>query len=99
MRVKCPRCGYEWEYKGRRIRITCPNCGYTFRIDSVKKFEPRKKDLVEVLVLADYDCLKQVLKESGIEIVESDSGFDTSAIDEELAERIWERITKECVRR
>lgn len=98
MRVKCPRCGYEWEYKGRRIRITCPNCGYTFRIDSAKTFEPRKRDLVEVLVLADYDCLKQVLRENGIGITESSSGFDTSAIDEELAEKIWNEIKNRCVR-
>lgn len=24
--LKCPRCGYEWEYKGRLQFASCPNC-------------------------------------------------------------------------
>lgn len=26
-RVKCRRCGYEWNYKGtKKVMITCPDC-------------------------------------------------------------------------
>lgn len=24
--VKCPKCGYIWNYKGRRKKASCPNC-------------------------------------------------------------------------
>jgi predicted Zn-ribbon and HTH transcriptional regulator len=24
--MKCNKCGYEWEYKGRLEHGTCPNC-------------------------------------------------------------------------
>jgi len=27
VRVKCKRCGYEWEYRGMRSRTCCPKCG------------------------------------------------------------------------
>jgi DNA-directed RNA polymerase subunit RPC12/RpoP len=27
VKLKCPRCGYEWEYKGRLRLATCPSCG------------------------------------------------------------------------
>ena len=26
-KVKCPKCGYEWIYKGKLKRSSCPNCG------------------------------------------------------------------------
>lgn len=25
--VKCKKCGYSWESKGRLLTITCPSCG------------------------------------------------------------------------
>jgi len=27
MRVKCQKCGYEWDYTGDLMRASCPNCG------------------------------------------------------------------------
>ena len=31
--LKCKRCGYEWEYKGRkRWYATCPDCNTKVRI-------------------------------------------------------------------
>ena len=27
VKVRCRKCGYEWEYKGRLGLATCPNCG------------------------------------------------------------------------
>jgi len=27
-KVKCERCGYEWETKSKLNYITCPNCLY-----------------------------------------------------------------------
>ena len=32
-RLKCPKCGYSWKYKGKRSTVTCPNCRYTFRVE------------------------------------------------------------------
>jgi rubrerythrin len=26
-KVRCHKCGYEWEYKGKLGLATCPNCG------------------------------------------------------------------------
>jgi len=33
IRVKCSKCGYEWNYKGKRNRyVTCPNCKSSVKI-------------------------------------------------------------------
>jgi predicted Zn-ribbon and HTH transcriptional regulator len=37
MRVKCPKCGYEWDYKGRLIVATCPSCKSSVK---VKEWKP-----------------------------------------------------------
>lgn len=34
--MKCPNCGYEWEYTGKLQYVTCPNC--------MRKFNPQKED-------------------------------------------------------
>jgi DNA-directed RNA polymerase subunit RPC12/RpoP len=26
VRVRCPKCGYEWETRSRLAYTTCPNC-------------------------------------------------------------------------
>jgi len=27
VRLRCPNCGHEWEYKGKKLfYATCPNC-------------------------------------------------------------------------
>jgi len=27
VKVRCPYCGYVWDYKGKKTRfVTCPNC-------------------------------------------------------------------------
>jgi len=31
MKMKCPKCGYEWEYKGRLEYVQCPSCRRFFR--------------------------------------------------------------------
>ena len=28
MNIKCNKCGYSWEYKGKLLRATCPSCGF-----------------------------------------------------------------------
>jgi DNA-directed RNA polymerase subunit RPC12/RpoP len=32
VKVKCDKCGYEWEYKGRLGLATCPNCGKKVKV-------------------------------------------------------------------
>ena len=42
--VTCPRCGYSWEYRGKRYTATCPNCRYTFTYTSQVRPNGRKSD-------------------------------------------------------
>jgi hypothetical protein len=30
MKVKCPKCGYEWETKITMVLATCPSCAKRF---------------------------------------------------------------------
>ena len=80
MRVKCPRCGYEWEYKGRRQAVTCPNCLHKFRVDlgQVEQAKAETKDLGNGVFLIklpekDIDKVKQVelWKKAGAKVIES----------------------------
>lgn len=55
--VKCPKCGYVWNYRGKRISVTCPSCRHTFMLsrgvvnEAVVTFRIARvpKDLVEVV--------------------------------------------------
>ena len=31
MEVRCPRCGYSWRTRSRKLYLTCPNCHRKFR--------------------------------------------------------------------
>ena len=42
MKVKCPKCNYEWEYKGNRNYACCPKCYRQFRINKI--FNEQSKD-------------------------------------------------------
>jgi len=44
MRLKCEKCGYEWDYKGRMTHYaTCPNCRRAVEIRKQAGEERRKK--------------------------------------------------------
>lgn len=30
MKIKCPKCKYEWESKAKLNSVTCPNCQRKF---------------------------------------------------------------------
>lgn len=30
-KMRCPRCGYIWYTKSKRLYVICPNCYYTFK--------------------------------------------------------------------
>jgi tRNA(Ile2) C34 agmatinyltransferase TiaS len=34
-RLKCGRCGYQWEYNGDRFYTSCPQCRTTVRTSKV----------------------------------------------------------------
>ena len=37
VKLKCPKCGYVWDYKGgKQYYATCPNC---FRKVSIAKYK------------------------------------------------------------
>ena len=31
MKIQCPKCHYEWDYKGKLKWVTCPNCMNKFQ--------------------------------------------------------------------
>lgn len=88
---------------------TCPNCYRKVNVEKntipeseaiklAEKREPSKIDLIDILTLGDYECIKRVLKKYGVEIKEGKSGFDTGPIDDSIAEKVWEEVKKECVK-
>lgn len=38
IRLRCPRCKYEWDFKGKAKRAGCPNCGKFFSYQ--KQYKP-----------------------------------------------------------
>jgi rubrerythrin len=37
VKVRCRKCGYVWEYKGRLGLATCPNCGAKAKVPKEEK--------------------------------------------------------------
>ncbi|MCC6050865.1 MAG: hydrogenase maturation nickel metallochaperone HypA [Thermofilum sp.] len=37
VKVRCHKCGYEWEYRGRLGLATCPNCGAKAKVPKEEK--------------------------------------------------------------
>jgi len=98
-RVKCPRCGYEWEYRGRRITVTCPNCRYTFRRASEVRSATVDLSGVWMTVVrkSDYEKMAPAVKRCtelvGGEWKEGEGGMDVYVPDEKAGEWI------ECLKR
>jgi len=62
IRLKCPRCGYEWIYKGKRMRAVCPNCGYTFKIQHQSSSMVSDGGLLFIVVRAsEYENVKNII--------------------------------------
>jgi predicted nucleic acid-binding Zn-ribbon protein len=34
MKIKCPKCAYVWNYRGRLLKACCPSCGN--KVDTIK---------------------------------------------------------------
>lgn len=63
VRVKCPFCGYEWDYRGKRMYATCPSCRRSVRVQgsvdaSQSSSEDREVGRVEAI---DRHALAKVL--------------------------------------
>ena len=78
MRVRCPKCGYEWEYRGKRVSVTCPNCRYTFRVSGGITRPVNTKDLdngVVIFMVPEKDInrinQKELWEKAGAKVVES----------------------------
>jgi len=96
VRVRCPRCGHEWEYRGRGLYATCPRC---YRKVSVERHRvgDERLDAVDlrgawltVLKASDYEKVAPIMK-SCVERVggwyrESDAGMDIDVPDEKIDE-------------
>jgi len=44
VRLRCPNCGYEWDYKGKHVYAICPSC---LRRVHTKKYAVEKTEEVE----------------------------------------------------
>ncbi len=40
VRVRCPRCGHEWEYRGRARYATCPRCYRKVNVEKYRVIQP-----------------------------------------------------------
>jgi tRNA(Ile2) C34 agmatinyltransferase TiaS len=43
MKVKCPRCGHEWNYKGGGWYVTCSRCRKLFKNPEIKEMRTDEK--------------------------------------------------------
>ena len=41
-KVKCPKCGYEWETRSKLILITCASCGVKVKNNLQQERENKK---------------------------------------------------------
>ena len=42
--MKCPKCGYEWEYKGKSdFYISCPRCRLNINLQKPKVHRSKEK--------------------------------------------------------
>jgi uncharacterized protein (DUF983 family) len=39
IKIKCPKCNYNWIYTGRLLTAKCPSCRKDFNIKKVSKDE------------------------------------------------------------
>ena len=77
MRVRCPKCGYEWEYRGKRVSVTCPNCRYTFRVSGgiTRPANTKDDNGVVIFTVPEKDInrinQKELWEKAGAKVVES----------------------------
>jgi ribosomal protein S26 len=62
MLLKCSKCGYEWNYKGRCFKATCPNCGKKVPTTSLAK---KRKGVRRSTIAQDVEQAKAIIKQEG----------------------------------
>ena len=67
VRLRCPNCGYEWEYRGRHVYATCPSClrrvhTKRFAVEGAGEVEDRRKAGTE-----SEELLVELLRKWGFE--------------------------------
>ena len=103
MLVHCPKCGYTWDYKGKRQAVTCPNCMYKFKItvqeQEQKGIDRRMKDLdngVIIFTVSEKDVnrikQKELWEKAGAEVVESSK--DDRAVAVEIPDEKADEVLK-----
>jgi len=111
VRVRCPRCGHEWEYRGRALYATCPRCYRKVNIEKHRVEEDHgdrvtahATDLsgawMTVVKASDYEKMAPAVKRCtelvGGEWKEGEGGMDVYVPDEKAGEWI-ECLKKEGI--
>jgi len=39
IKIKCPKCSYEWKTKSKMVYVTCPSCRLKIKNTSIKTFK------------------------------------------------------------
>lgn len=102
MLVRCPKCGYTWDYKGKRQAVTCPNCMHKFKItiqEQQKGIEQQMKDLgkgVVIFTVPEKDInrvnQKELWEKAGAKVVESSK--DDRAVVVEIPDEKADEVLK-----
>ena len=63
--MRCPHCGYEWDYKGKRKKTLCPNC---YKLVDVTKTISERGGVIDIP--KDIN-MTEILRKAGATIVEA----------------------------
>jgi len=94
MRLRCPRCGYEWVYRGRKPRqyVTCPSCRYAFKIQQSSSMVSKGGFLFGVVKASEYENVKNVIikcvEKVGGKWIETKVGIEADTPDDKAEEYI-----------
>ena len=50
MKVRCPKCNYEWNTNSKLIKVSCSSCGAKIKIRERLKLEHKKINKVKSII-------------------------------------------------
>jgi len=61
--LKCPKCGYEWEYKGRMFLASCPNC--LNKVPTTALADVKRKGIRKSTIAEDVENAEKIIRREG----------------------------------